>query len=102
SVFASRRRHTRFSRDCSSDVRSSDLNFNNTSHQIKIYDQYKSLKLQKNLNMDSGSHHINTSGLQNGLYFIELQNQHFSKVFKMRSEERRVGKECSSRYQLHH
>jgi len=33
--------------------------------------------------MDSGSHHINTSGLQNGLYFIELQNQHFSKVFKM-------------------
>lgn len=62
---------------------SSSINFNNTSHQIKIYDQYKSLKLQKNLNMDSGSHHINTSGLQNGLYFIELQNQHFSKVFKM-------------------
>src|SRR5215475_9307998 len=72
--FSSRRRHTRFSRDWSSDVCSSDL--------------------------DSG-------GFQEGCFCLAMTRVSPSGVLQSilpmsRSEERRVGKECRSRWSPYH
>src|SRR5690606_41054637 len=79
--FSSRRRHTRFSRDWSSDVCSSDL-----------------LMLQRpNLYIHQRWYGL---GLPDGLEVAELANTcgcEFA-TYTGRSEERRVGKECSSRW----
>src|SRR5690606_40267395 len=90
--FSSRRRHTRFSRDWSSDVCSSDLTCVKYRLPIKIF-------VLKN----------NTLGMirweqmmfmGNPEYGTELQNVDFAKVADAfglrRSEERRVGKEGRS------
>lgn len=58
-------------------------NFSNSMHQLKIYDQYKSLKISRELITDSETHAIDVSGLRNGLYLVEIQNQYFTKVFKI-------------------
>src|SRR5690606_39517710 len=75
--FSSRRRHTRFSRDWSSDVCSSDL------------------LIEKALERFSGSSY---SGIykHNGTFCPEPRLT-FS-IHEFRSEERRVGKECRSRW----
>src|SRR5690606_40539294 len=85
--FSSRRRHTRFSRDWSSDVCSSDLNFRRTRSAWrkngkesrvclgKIIQAKIKLPEQKRLLIEAGE-----------------------KSFVVRSEERRVGKECRSRW----
>src|SRR5690625_6465653 len=66
--FSSRRRHTRWPRDWSSDVCSSDLTF-----------QYQLMSL--------GALYQSSSQDEHGFFAAEEQ---------MRSEERRVGKECRS------
>src|SRR5436309_13051307 len=80
--FSSRRRHTRFSRDWSSDVCSSDLN-------------YSKLMLE--------------GFEEKGREFGEWLEQHADKLAVLkygfqfrRSEERRVGKECRSRWSPYH
>src|SRR5690606_39748176 len=82
--FSSRRRHTRFSRDWSSDVCSSDLI--NVTAEFLI------------------GRHIDANDpiLQDGERFIALVKETFETlipIYKLsysRSEERRVGKECRS------
>src|SRR5690606_40125690 len=78
--FSSRRRHTRFSRDWSSDVCSSDL----TKMILKKYWNFLSMSW---LNVFIISALISHSVLKPKLSWQ-----------KRRSEERRVGKECRSRW----
>src|SRR5690606_40626487 len=95
--FSSRRRHTRFSRDWSSDVCSSDLEmtkarFNMKQHKVrmkalsdqlkKIHDEYVQVKSE----LDQ----------QTRLYNIEATLPAYQEAID-RSEERRVGKEGSCR-----
>src|SRR2546430_7634871 len=87
--FSSRRRHTRFDCDWSSDVCSSDLKF---AHLV--------LKFRKAGNDFLHLHRECVSALE--VYMAEAD-----KLCRMlescnRSEERRVGKECRSRWSPYH
>src|SRR5690606_40202002 len=84
--FSSRRRHTRFSRDWSSDVCSSDLHTN------------KQLEFQAALHTRIGNK-ISVNGgfslaTMKNLYFFRNDSLDVSRFVLERSEERRVGKEC--------
>src|SRR5690606_40924456 len=89
--FSSRRRHTRFSRDWSSDVCSSDL---------KRY--YKKLSvdilLERRIEFFSRCIFLKKSLFEFGSNILI----HKSRTPKNRSEERRVGKECRSRWSTDH
>src|SRR5690606_40404143 len=89
--FSSRRRHTRFSRDWSSDVCSSDLDAARTL-------QYRSI----NIDLIYGLPRQNTERFYSTVKAIlEMQPERISLYNYMhrpeRSEERRVGKESTSR-----
>src|SRR5690606_39774227 len=87
--FSSRRRHTRFSRDWSSDVCSSDLE--PTVQPVALFVVH--LKIPP-IGMYRGNH--GTSGVQ---YQAEPTGEKIGLSHpKIRSEERRVGKECRSRW----
>src|SRR5690606_40036204 len=80
--FSSRRRHTRFSRDWSSDVCSSDLS--------------EAL-------LDEAAEIVETDGsgdsMDDALFVVEhSQRRKLASLLQARSEERRVGKECRSRW----
>src|SRR5690606_40486253 len=81
--FSSRRRHTRFSRDWSSDVCSSDL------RPLLIFsrDEILSYAKQHHINWREDTSNASTKYLRNKLRHLVVP----------RSEERRVGKECRSR-----
>src|SRR3712207_7407408 len=82
--FSSRRRHTRYWRDWSSDVCSSDLEEGNAA--FNTPEQLKALEFEKQL-VDC------CTGKGTAAWtFTEV----------MRSEERRVGKECRSRWSPYH
>src|SRR5690606_40817949 len=93
--FSSRRRHTRFSRDWSSDVCSSDLDrLNFKGHKVSIID-YKTGKLMPGHRdqMEGYAAILNEMGFEvEKKILIYINND-----VKIRSEERRVGKECRSR-----
>src|SRR5690606_40169902 len=80
--FSSRRRHTRFSRDWSSDVCSSDL----WAGHLGLKLAYKLLPIIKK--SKTTIIFINTRGQS------EMWYQHLLNLEPERSEERRVGKEC--------
>src|SRR2546430_12282248 len=94
--FSSRRRHTRFDCDWSSDVCSSDLDFLNDNYDkhiitledpIEYYHKHKkSLVNQREIGVDVGDF---KEGIRRALRMA-------------RSEERRVGKECRSRWSPYH
>src|SRR5690606_40296044 len=96
--FSSRRRHTRFSRDWSSDVCSSDLFFS-----------FFKLLYQKLLGIPQFLRTLDTTQIKakfNNLFKARVKEKPFTdKVkearklpsLKTRSEERRVGKECRYR-----
>src|SRR5690606_41200164 len=90
--FSSRRRHTRFSRDWSSDVCSSDLETEEEAKQIIAKlgagESFEDLAKQSK---DPGS-------AQNGGDLDWNTADTFVKEFGDRSEERRVGKECRHRW----
>src|SRR5690606_41026945 len=85
--FSSRRRHTRFSRDWSSDVCSSDLTWNSTIGDLFV-DLYKALNVYKTFvnNYDRAIGYCTNTALKKKAFVNFLK----------RSEERRVGKECIS------
>src|SRR2546422_10794681 len=93
--FSSRRRHTRCSRDWSSDVCSSDLEADHVVYLPRV------------------SHHtlaFATLGLKLGVGWLREDSRlelhrdadSFAEKFAQRSEERRVGKECRSRWSPYH
>src|SRR5690606_39407413 len=95
--FSSRRRHTRFSRDWSSDVCSSDLKYE-TGKDYPIYLRRKDEQgAQQQVIFDcnamaEGHSYFNLNG-------INISPDNKLAVFGVdRSEERRVGKECRSRW----
>src|SRR5690606_40988106 len=95
--FSSRRRHTRFSRDWSSDVCSSDL-----SHTHKLARDYniwlKKTDNSKGPKVFEGKAVDGTpGGLSFGIYDWAHPPTKYYEPF-LRSEERRVGKECRSRW----
>src|SRR5436309_15307587 len=81
--FSSRRRHTRFSRDWSSDVCSSDLEYN---------------KYTSNLFMAEGKGYFTDAFSFDNLGAAVTRTDSSA----ARSEERRVGKECRSRWAPYH
>src|SRR3712207_7270482 len=87
--FSSRRRHTRYWRDWSSDVCSSDLtvekNYRNAQRQILI----------------KSNHALSLRRLA-VLRFVEAATRIDGKRPPFRSEERRVGEECRSRWSPYH
>src|SRR2546430_8621425 len=93
--FSSRRRHTRFDCDWSSDVCSSDLEMDGP----KIPQYLEALKkkwprlAQKYTRSDS---------LEDVLFKPEYGHINKNTVDRGRSEERRVGKECRSRWSPYH
>src|SRR3712207_7438875 len=95
--FSSRRRHTRYWRDWSSDVCSSDLN---VVEKLANLDAEKFGAHQEDDEVGAPLSHRGISGGNRephpGIRFSEDAQ----KVF--RSEERRVGKECRSRWSPYH
>src|SRR5690606_40346443 len=86
--FSSRRRHTRFSRDWSSDVCSSDLKQGN-----RLLCFFNGLAFDQIRHHGAGSHADGTA--------FAFEFDVFNSVV-LRSEERRVGKECISRWLSYH
>src|SRR5690606_40537525 len=96
--FSSRRRHTRFSRDWSSDVCSSDL------YSVVLLDEVEKAHpdvmnlfyqvFDKGILNDGEGREIDC---RNVVFFI-TSNLGSDAIMQNRSEERRVGKECRSRW----
>src|SRR5256885_5224634 len=92
--FSSRRRHTRLQGDWSSDVCSSDLLAMSPTNPNVVYVNTQFDGFFKTV--DGGAHW--TGGDWGGLNLVmDLNNPNV-----MRSEERRVGKECRSRWSPYH
>src|SRR3712207_4114653 len=80
--FSSRRRHTKYWRDCSSDVCSSDLS------------AYLTLSAES----AEEAERLYALLSDGGQIFMKMEETPFASRFAQRSEERRVGKECRSRW----
>src|SRR5256884_3153138 len=92
--FSSRRRHTRCSRDWSSDVCSSDLKRLGTGSHDHRRD------VGAGLLRESGEGRLHPGGLRRSNQ-LHIKASHSPAAWK-RSEERRVGKECRSRWSPYH
>src|SRR3989449_7711872 len=88
--FSSRRRHTRCSRDWSSDVCSSDLDDRADAERGELEGTERALESAADLAVGDA--------LVDGLATEELR----ARQRAARSEERRVGKECRSRWSPYH
>src|SRR5438876_11631165 len=85
--FSSRRRHTRWTGDWSSDVCSSDL----TSHDGICYIKVRDLRVMRlDITLEVSDLDV-TDAIMRGAYRVEGR-----RLWTSRSEERRVGKECRS------
>src|SRR5690554_5663849 len=95
--FSSRRRHTRCGRDWSSDVCSSDLDLLGDLDLVADLDVV--VALHANAALHAGTHfgHVVLEAAQR--FQLALEDHH---VLAQRSEERRVGKECRSRWSQEH
>src|SRR5690606_41149206 len=89
--FSSRRRHTRFSRDWTSDVCSSDLNLDQSYAQMWLAHSLKGKKV-----ITYGIEQVGDV-IASEVWPTSRGNYRFT-----RSEERRVGKECRSRWSTYH
>src|SRR5690606_40103590 len=87
--FSSRRRHTRFSRDWSSDVCSSDLQASGMPKEAREKAKAELNKLKMMSPMSAEATVVRS-------YLDWMVNVPWKKRSKVRSEERRVGKECRS------
>src|SRR2546430_6905109 len=92
--FSSRRRHTRFDCDWSSDVCSSDLQ-RFVIHGVP-WDSYVAIG-EALLNVP-----IRLTYSRGSLEFMTASLEHEEYAHLLRSEERRVGKECRSRWSPYH
>src|SRR5260221_5681008 len=95
--FASRRRHTRSLCDWSSDVCSSDLE--ETKSSTKRLAELFGISERSYRSWKNGSVPIPESAVS---LIEEISNIRFPQSKETRSEERRVGKECRSRWSPYH
>src|SRR2546430_3859163 len=93
--FSSRRRHTRFDCDWSSDVCSSDLL---PDDEIKLRPQ----KVEKQFHLNSFDYSQYNAGIAFFPPTHRKRDHTARKTGECRSEERRVGKECRSRWSPYH
>src|SRR3712207_7447237 len=87
--FSSRRRHTRYWRDWSSDVCSSDL--------MPVFHRGRVIALSAAM-----THHQDVGGMSAGSVPTNATEIFQEGLRIPRSEERRVGKECRSRWSPYH
>src|SRR3989449_10379754 len=106
--FSSRRRHTRCSRDWSSDVCSSDLVDLRPKHVTgkeaqELLDR-AGITVNKNTIPGDPQKAFVTSGVRIGTPAVTTRGFTEAEMLKVaeRSEERRVGKECRSRWSPYH
>src|SRR5690606_41002335 len=101
--FSSRRRHTRFSRDWSSDVCSSDLQNAWVSLLRRISPKETcAITRQPGLQRLTIWHSSSNTRASLWLRSGRALNSDFITILNCRSEERRVGKECRSRWSSEH
>src|SRR2546430_6449525 len=93
--FSSRRRHTRFDCDWSSDVCSSDLF--STGRMNIPYDYWSFVPRQYIVSPSISNYYVNVQQNKTIINNTTIINYSHS-----RSEERRVGKECRSRWSPYH
>src|SRR2546430_13127963 len=93
--FSSRRRHTRFDCDWSSDVCSSDLDTDGQAAQVRQVKKYESGMVVNPLTIGPDAKLVDALTLMkdHGISGVPVVT---------RSEERRVGKECRSRWSPYH
>src|SRR5256886_7791882 len=93
--FSSRRRHTRFDCDWSSDVCSSDLNIDLIAGMVEETEANWRECVRKTIELSPDS-----------VTVYEMEIPYNTTIYKQmkaeRSEERRVGKECRSRWSPYH
>src|SRR3712207_8114943 len=94
--FSSRRRHTRYWRDWSSDVCSSDLSQDGSGQDLEGWISASSIRPNS---LPSG---FTLSTFSNSRLASSLISTAFPSWLVYRSEERRVGKECRSRWSPYH
>src|SRR5439155_17385025 len=92
--FSSRRRHTRWPRDWSSDVCSSDLHV--------VGEKVRGVSDERNLQTRGGSGRARSAKPRLGQGRFGRGRKSGSRTPRCRSEERRVGKECRSRWSTYH
>src|SRR3989449_6550819 len=95
--FSSRRRHTRCSRDWSSDVCSSDL--------VRGAVKGKTGRVELPIGRDTKDRKkfsARTTAPRDAVTEFQVVERFGAKRWAMRSEERRVGKECRSRWSPYH
>src|SRR2546430_4182575 len=92
--FSSRRRHTRFDCDWSSDVCSSDL----MNHHVPALHVGTTHRARGRI----FAHEVRAGGLHDGIEMADQEKPYRPRLAAMRSEERRVGKECRSRWSPYH
>src|SRR3712207_8187753 len=95
--FSSRRRHTRYWRDWSSDVCSSDLYFGNMQLKNITHSDIEEFKRSR-LKTPTRRGERSMADVNRSLGLLRS----ILKYAKQRSEERRVGKECRSRWSPYH
>src|SRR2546422_4233899 len=95
--FSSRRRHTRCSRDWSSDVCSSDLTLVPTAINGGHHDQRR--RKQHNPHVAGRAKLLHETAIHHGAFEAVAPPHDW---WDWRSEERRVGKECRSRWSPYH
>src|SRR5207302_7160535 len=88
--FSSRRRHTRFSRDWSSDVCSSDLDRREAGSQQRKKGRLRPLQTEADLVVTASNDFFEVSVPR----LAGIDAQLLTRLAGWRSEERRVGKEC--------
>src|SRR2546430_17457886 len=102
--FSSRRRHTRFDCDWSSDVCSSDLI--NSTPQLRhvLFEKHQLPILKKTKTGPSTDYEVleQLAAMGHEVPRLLIEYRELSKLKSTRSEERRVGKECRSRWSPYH
>src|SRR5690606_40076995 len=94
--FSSRRRHTRFSRDWSSDVCSSDLAAGGVGSLLSQWARHLGARVIGTVGSEPKVDLAQRYGCS---HVIQYRQEDFVARVNDRSEERRVGKECRSRWQ---
>src|SRR5256886_6207079 len=94
--FSSRRRHTRFDCEWSSDVCSSDL------ENARVFLETEPRVALLSFSTKGSAEHPHVEKIREALRIVKARAPELPADGELRSEERRVGKECRSRWSPYH